>query len=155
MKAIVPLIGCLVALAVLAAGCTSTPPPATPTPTTVATTTVPTSIPTVVFTLGEKYLDNKYSFTSEKDVYKEQFRATNEPWGVEFTVNPTHEDPQYTWFEITLTQLDTGKVDTFGYGRTFSYEKHQMHPMYASGPYTVELKGNRVSVTVNIAKRKP
>jgi hypothetical protein len=30
-----------------------------------------------------------------------------------------------------------------------------VHPMYNSGPYKVEMKGNRVSVTVNIAKRNP
>jgi hypothetical protein len=107
--------------------------------------------------LGASYLSHPspYSFTSEKDLYTEQFRATNEPWGIEFTVNPTNEDPQYTWFEIKITQMDTGKTDTFGYGRTYDFEKHQMHPMYNSGPYKVEMKGNRVSVTVNIAKRNP
>ena len=82
------------------------------------------------FTLGASYLSRPtpYSFTSEKDIYTEQFRTTNEPWGIEFTVNPTNEDPQYTWFEMKVTQMDTGKTDTFGYGRTYDYEKSPVAP---------------------------
>jgi hypothetical protein len=157
MKAFIPLICCLSVALVLVAGCTGTQPPATPAPTTVPATSIPTATPTASFTLGDSYLSHPtpYSFTSENDVYLEQFRAMNEPWGIEFTVNPTNEDPQYTWFEMKVTQMDTGKTDTFGYGRTFPLEKHQLIPMYNGGPYNVEMRGNRVSVTVNIAKRKP
>lgn len=155
MKSLLPPIAFLLLLAVFSAGCASSPPPATPAPTTTAGGASPTPAGTVSFTLGEKYLDKKYSFTSDKQSFPEQFRATNDPWGIELTVNPTNEDPQYTWFKMTLTQMDTGKVDTFGYGREFGLEKHQLIPMYNSGPYKVEFTGNRVSVSVNIAKRNP
>jgi hypothetical protein len=156
MKNIVPLIVCLVIIGALSAGCTGTQNSATPAPTPVpAQAQPPTQTPS--FTLGASYLSHPspYSFTSEKDLYTEQFRVTNEPWGIEFAVNPTNEDPQYTWFEMKVTQTDTGKTETFGYGRTYDYEKHQVHPMYNSGPYKVEMKGNRVSVRVDIAKRNP
>ena len=156
MKNIVPLIVCLIIIGALTAGCTGTQNSATPAPTPVpAQISPPTQ--TASFTFGASYLSHPtpYSFTSEKDLYTEQFRATNEPWGIEFTVNPTNEDPQYTWFEMKVTQTDTGKTETFGYGRTYDYEKHQLHPMYNGGPYKIEMKGNRVSVKVNIAKRNP
>ncbi len=156
MKNIVPLIVGLIIIGALTAGCTGTQNIATPAPTPVPTQT-PTPTQTTSFTLGASYLSHPtpYSFTSEKDIYTEQFRTTSEPWGIEFTVNPTNEDPQYTWFEMKVTQMDTGKTDTFGYGRTYDYNKHQLHPMYNGGPYKIEMKGNRVSVTVNIAKRNP
>jgi hypothetical protein len=122
MKNIVPLIICLVLAGALTAGCTGTRNSATPVPTPVPTS-LPTPVQTPPITLGASYLSHPtpYSFTSEKDVYTESIRATNEPWGIEFTVNPTNEDPQYTWFEMTVTQMDTGKTDTFGYGRTHDF----------------------------------
>ncbi len=155
MKAFVPLALCLIIAGMLAAGCASNQNPATPVPTLIVPTTVLATQQQLSFTLGEKYLEKKYSFTSEKDQFTEPVRVTNEPWGIEFTVIPTNEDPQYTWFEIKVTQMDTGQTSTYGYGRTNSYEKHQLIPMYNGGPYTFEMKGNRVSVTVNIAKRNP
>jgi hypothetical protein len=157
MKAFVSLISCLIIVTVLAAGCTGTRTETIPTATTVPAAVPPTTTQTASFTLGETYLSRPtpYSFTSEKDIYTEQFRVTNEPWAIEFSVNPTHEDPQYTWFEMKVTQLDTGKTDTFGYGRTYGYEKYQLIPMYNGGPYKIEMKGNRVSVHVNVAKRNP
>jgi hypothetical protein len=157
MKNIVPLIAGLIILGALMAGCTGTQNVGTPAPTPVLTLS-PAPTPAPSFTLGESYLSRPtpYSFTSEKDPpYTEEFRATNEPWGIEFTVNPTNEDPQYTWFEMKVMQMDTGKTETFGYGRTFGLEKHQLHPMYNSGPYKIEMRGNRVSVKVNVAKRNP
>jgi len=157
MKNIIPLIVCLVIIGALTAGCTGTQDSATPVPTTGPATSLATPTQTTSFTLGDSYLSrpSPYSFTSEKDIYTESFRVTNDPWGIEFTVNPTNEDPQYTWFEMKVTQMDTGKTDTFGYGRTYDFEKHQLHPMYNGGPYQIEMKGNRVSVNVNIAKRNP
>jgi hypothetical protein len=155
MKAFVPLFACLILTAVLIAGCTQTASP--PAQTTSPGTGSAAATPSGSFTLGESYLSRPtpYSFTSEKDLFTEQFRATNEPWGVGFTVNPTNEDPQYTWFKIKFTQLDTGKTDTFGYGREFPYDKQQQYRMHNGGPYKVELTGNRVSVKVDIAKIKP
>ncbi len=157
MKAFVPLLTCLILATAFLAGCTGTQTATPPAQTAAPGVGSAAATPAVSFALGESYLSHPtpYSFTSEKDLYTEQFRATNEPWGIEFTVNPTNEDPQYTWFEMKVTQLDTGKTDTFGYGRTYGYEKHQLHRMYNSGPYKVEMTGNRVSVTVDIAKIKP
>ncbi|OPY37397.1 MAG: hypothetical protein A4E35_01313 [Methanoregula sp. PtaU1.Bin051] len=157
MKAFVPLLACMILITVLLAGCTGTQTATPPVQTTAAGSPTVAATPAESFELGASYLSHPtpYSFTSEKDLYTEQFRATNEPWGVEFTVNPTNEDPQYTWFKIKLTQMDTGKTDTFGYGREFAYDKYQLHRMYASGPYKVEMTGNRVSVRVDIAKIKP
>jgi uridine phosphorylase len=151
MNASAPLIACLILIALLAAGCTGSPAPSEPAP----ATAVASPAPTPSFTLGQKYLEKKYSFTSEKDTFFEQFRATNEPWGIELTVTPTNEDPQYTWFTITVTNIDTGHAETYGYGRTYGFEKYQLIPMHNGGPYTVTLKGNRVSVNVNIAQRSP
>jgi hypothetical protein len=147
----------LILAAALIAGCTQTPAPvATPVPTPVATPTVATTTPKATFSLAQEYLHKKYSFTSEKDSFPpEQFRVTNDPWAIDFTVNPMNADPQYTWFEITATNIDTGHSETFGYGRTYPLDKHQQYPMYNEGPYKFEMKGNRVSVDVVIAKRNP
>jgi hypothetical protein len=154
MKAFVSLIWVILLIGVLAAGCSGTQSTsATQTPTPVVTTISSTTLQQPSFTQGEKYLEKKYSFTSDKDLFKEQFRVTNEPWSIELTVNPTNEDPQYTWFEIKATNLDTGHTETYGYGRTNGFEKYQLIPMYNGGPYTFEMRGNRVSVNVNIAKR--
>jgi len=156
MKAFPVPVAVLILTMVLAAGCTTSLAPAAPVPTAAGSTASLTAVPSATAALGGKYLEKKYSFTSEKDTYTEPpFRVTNEPWGIELTVNPTNEDPQYTWFEITLTNLDTGLSETYGYGRTYGFEKYQFIPMHNSGPYTVELKGNRVSVNVNIAKIQP
>ena len=160
MKAFVPVIIVLLAAAALAAGCTGSQTAVTPVPTAeeTAATTVPTTTQTATFTLGETYLSHPtpYSFTSENDVYNEQFRVTQgQPWGIEFHVNPTNEDPQYTWFTLTVTNLDSGKTETYGYGREYALEKDQIYPMYGYGPYEIEMKGNRVSVKVNVAKRNP
>jgi hypothetical protein len=146
----------LVLGAALIAGCTQSPAPvATPVPTTVATP-VATPTPVTTFTLGQEYLHKKYSFPTEKTTFPaEQFRVTNEPWAIDLTVNPMSADPQAAWFEITATNLDTGRTETFGYGRTRSLEKHLQFPMYNDGPYKFDLKGNLVSVDVVIAKRNP
>lgn len=156
MKNFVSLITGLIVLGALIAGCTGTQNVAAPAPTAAPTMSIPPA-PTASFSMGASYLSHPtpYSFTSDKDIYTEQFRATNEPWGIEFTVNPTNEDPQYTWFEMKVTQTSTGKTETFGYGRTYDFEKHQLHKMYNGGPYKVEMKGNRVSVKVDIAKLNP
>lgn len=144
----------LVIAAVAIAGCTQSPAPA-PTQTPAETMPVVTAEPRVSFALGQEYLHKKYSFTSEKDVFTEQFRVTSDPWAVDFVVNPTSTDPQSTWFEVTVTNIDNGHSDTFGYGRTYPLEKHQQHAMYNEGPYKFEFRGNRVSVDVTVATRKP
>jgi hypothetical protein len=146
----------LVIAVAFTAGCTQSPAPvATPVPADTETPAVVTAEPKETLSLGQEYLHKKYSFTSENDVFTEQFRVTNDPWAVDFVVNPTNTDPQYTWFEVTLTNIDNGHTDTFGYGRTYPLEKHQQYPMYNEGPYKIEFKGNRVSVDVTVAKRNP
>jgi len=155
MKSFVPLILSLVIAGAFVAGCMGNQNAASPAPTPVATAPPTTAAPQPSFELGQKYLEKKYPFYSEKDVFTEQFRVTNDPWGIEFDVNPTNVDPQYTWFEMKVTNMDTGQTETVGYGRTYSLEKHQLHPMYNGGPYKFEMRGDRVNVNVNIAKRNP
>ncbi len=147
----------LVIAAALIAGCTQSSTPAeTPVPTIAETPDPVTAEPVTTISLGQEYLHKKYSFTSEKDVFPEQLRVTNDPWAIDITVNPTSTDSASTWFEITATNLDNSAFSqTVGYGRTHSYEKHQQFPMYNGGPYEFEMKGNLVSVDVIIAKRNP
>ena len=156
MKYSVPALFLLIIGAVIITGCTQGPAPAaTPAPAPDLQQPAATVTPRVTFTLGQEYLHKKYSFTSEKDLFTEQFRVTNDPWAIDIVVNPTNTDPQYTWFEITATNIDTGHAETYGYGRTYPLDRHQQFPMYNQGPYKFEMKGNRVSVDVTIAKRNP
>jgi hypothetical protein len=157
MKYSVLVLFLLVTGAVLIAGCTqSSAPAATPaSPTGAAPQATVTAEPKVTFSLGQEYLHKKYSFNSDKDVFTEQFRVSNDPWAIDITVNPMSTDAQLTWFEITATNIDNGHSQTFGYGRTNALDKHQQFPMYNEGPYKFEMKGNLVSVDVNIAKRNP
>jgi len=158
MKIAASLIICVLLAALVSAGCTGTQPAATPTPTTVVATTAtasPTPSQTVSFTMGDHYLKKSYSFQSESDVRTEQLRIDDPSWGVEYTILPLNDDPQYCWFTMTVSNVNTGRNETFGYGRTFSYDTHQQYPMYSPGAYVITLKGNRVKVDLNIAKRNP
>ncbi len=149
----------LIIAGVMIAGCTRELPdsaklqtsPVTPNATQVLKVTV--SQPS--FSFGDHYLQKSYSFQSEKDVYVEQVRVDNPSWGLVFDVLPLNDDPQYCWFEMNLTNIDTLQSDTYGYGRDNGFEKHQIYPMYNTGPYKIEMKGNRVKVDVTVAKRNP
>jgi hypothetical protein len=148
----------LVIAGVLLAGCTGTqaPPAPTPAPTTVPEVTTrpaPTSTPS--FTLGDHYLQKSYSLQSETDVRTEEFRVDNPSWGIGFKVLPLSDDLQSCWFEMTVTNTDTNRNETFGYGRDNSYELYQQFPMYTTGPYKLTIRGNRVKVDVTAAKRNP
>ena len=123
------------------------------TPTAIQVSTVTVSQPS--FSLGDHYLQKSYSFQSEKDVYVEQVRVDNPSWGIRFDVLPLNEDPQYCWFEMNVTNMDTRQSDNYGYGRDKGFEKHQQHPMYTTGPYKIEMKGNLVKVDITMAKRNP
>lgn len=149
------LAACILVIAgVVIAGCTQgTTTPSAPVSTQAAS--VATAIPQATFALGDHYLQKSYSFQSEKDVRTEQFRVDNPAWGIDLVVLPLNDDPQYCWFEMTVTNIDNGQTDTYGFGRTFSYEKHQQFPMYVTGPYKIDMKGNLVKVDVTAAKRKP
>jgi hypothetical protein len=155
MKTFVALILPLIVMGVLIAGCLGgqTTPATVPTP--VPGTLSPTATQTASFTLGDHYLQKKYSFQSEKDIRTEQIRVDNPSWGIEFTVIPLNENLQYCWFEMKVTNMNTGQTDTYGYGRENGYELNQRYAMHVTGPYTIEMRGNRVSVDVNIAKRNP
>jgi hypothetical protein len=105
--------------------------------------------------LGDHYLQKSYSFNSENDNFTEQFRIDDPSWGIVFTVLPLNDDPQYCWFEMTVTNLDSLKSQTYGFGRTYSYDTYQQYPMYTTGPYKIEMKGNLVKVDLDVAKRLP
>jgi hypothetical protein len=144
---------------VMIAGCTRELPDATKmqtslvTPTATQASTVAVKQPS--FSFGDQYLQKSYSFQSEKDLYVEQVRVDNPSWGIWFDVLPLNDDPQYCWFEMNVTNMDTQQSDIYGYGRDKGFEKHQQYPMYYTGLYKIEMKGNRVKVDFTVAKRNP
>ena len=148
----------LIIIGVAIAGCTQNQAPAvTPTPVpsgTPAAAATPV-VPQPSFSLGDHYLQKSYSFQSETDLYTEQFHVDNPSWGIDFNVLPLNDNLQYCWFQIKVTNMDNGQTDTYGYGRSYSYEKHQQFPMYTTGPYQIDMTGNRVKVDVTAAKRNP
>jgi len=147
----------LIIAGVAIAGCTQNQAPAvTPTPVPAGTAAAATTVvPQPSFSLGDHYLQKSYSFQSETDLYTEQFRVDNPSWGIDFNVLPLNDNLQYCWFQIKVTNIDNGQTDTYGYGRSYSYETHQQIPMYTTGPYKIEMTGNRVKVDVTAAKRNP
>ncbi|MDP3563997.1 MAG: hypothetical protein Q8R70_05860 [Methanoregula sp.] len=158
MKHSIFVILALVIAGVMVAGCTQSPaaPVATPAPTAVA---IPAATITAEakpsFSMGDHYLQKSYSFQSEKDVVTEQFRVDNPTWGINFDVLPLNENINYCWFEMTVTNVDTGHKEIYGYGRDNGFDLKNQIPMYTTGPYKIEMKGNRVKVDVTAAKRKP
>jgi hypothetical protein len=160
MKYYLAILLALIIAGVMIAGCTREQPDVAiriPTPL-VTPTAMQAAMVTVTepsFTLGDHYLQKSYSFQSEKDVYVEQVRVDNPSWGIVFDVLPLNDDPQYCWFEMKVTNMDTQQSDIYGYGRDKGFEKHQLYPMYITGPYKIEMKGNRVKVDVTLAKRNP
>jgi hypothetical protein len=159
MKICILVMLTLIVIVVISAGCTLRPGPATPalTPekTTVITQTTTTPSPQPSFSLSDHYLKKSYSFQSEKDVYIEQVRVDNASWGIGFDILPLTDNITDSWFTMKVTNRDTGQSDTYGYGRTNSFELHHLIPMYTTGPYEVEMKGYRVKVDVVLAKRNP
>jgi hypothetical protein len=159
MNKICVLILCaLVGAGILIAGCASTPPPqpvTTAVPTQVQPTATETPVQQPSFTLGDHYLQKSYTFSSENDVVTEQFYVDNPSWGIDFNITPLNDNVNYCWFTIDVTNVNNGQVDNYGYGRTFSFDLDQKIPMYRTGPYKIEMKGNRVKVVVTAAKRYP
>ena len=148
----------LILVGVMVGGCTTTtsaPPVITAVPTTVVTTPVTIPVHQPTFSIGDHYLQRSYVFQSENDVFTEQFRVDNPSWAIVFDVLPLNDDLQYCWFSVNVTNLDTMHTETYGYGRENGYDlKHQI-PMYNTGPYKLELRGNRVKVDFTAAKRNP
>jgi hypothetical protein len=159
MKHSVLVILALVIGGVMVAGCTqSNPVPvAIPTPTMVPTPVATTVEPQVrpSFAMGDHYLQKSITFQSEKEIVVEQFRVDNPSWGIEFDVLPLNDNTIYCWFEMKVTNIDTNQSETYGYGRDNGFELKNQIPMYTTGPYKLEMKGNRVKVDVTAAKRNP
>jgi hypothetical protein len=149
----------LIIAGVAITGCTQNQAPAvTPAPVPIGTpaaAAVTTIVPQPAFTLGDHYLQKSYSFQSEKDLYSEQFHVDNPSWGIDFNVLPLNDNLEYCWFQMNVTNMDNGQTDTYGYGRTYRLDTHQQIPMYTTGPYKIEMTGNRVKVDVTAAKRNP
>jgi hypothetical protein len=141
----------------LIAGCTSTQvPPLIPSPTAAPVTkAVATASPQPSFSMGDHYLQKSYSFQSENDTIYEEFHVDIPSWAIGFDVLPLNDNLRFCWFVLNVTNMNTGHTDTFGYGRDNSFELHQKYPMYTTGPYKIEMKGNRVKVDLIAAKRNP
>ncbi len=119
-------------------------------------TQIPTiPLPQPSFSMGDHYLKKTYAFPSEKQIYIEEIRVDTASWGIEFDVLPLTDNVIYSWFEMNVTNTDTGQTDTYGYGRTNGFELKHLIPMYNTGPYKIEMRGNRVKVDVAMAKRNP
>jgi hypothetical protein len=132
----------------------TTPEPTPVQPSEIAQTpTIPLSKPS--FSMSDHYLKKTYAFQSEKQIYTEEIRVDTVSWGIEFDVLPLTDDVVYSWFEMNVTNTDTGQSDIYGYGRTNGFELKHLIPMYNTGPYKIEMRGNRVKVNVAVAKRNP
>ncbi|HWS21083.1 MAG TPA: hypothetical protein VN227_00400 [Methanoregula sp.] len=132
----------------------TTPEPTPVQPSEIAQTpTIPLSKPS--FSMSDHYLKKTYAFQSEKQIYTEEIRVDTVSWGIEFDVLPLTDDVVYSWFEMNVTNTDTGQSDIYGYGRTNGFELKHLIPMYNTGPYKIEMRGNRVKVDVAVAKRNP
>ena len=134
-------------------------PGANPAPTPVLTSEV-TPTPTIPlpqpsFSLGDHYLMKSYAFQNEKQIYGEEIRVDTASWGIVFDVLPLTDNVIYSWFEMNVINTDTGQTDTYGYGRTNGFQLKHLIPMYNTGPYKIEMRGNRVKVDIAVAKRSP
>ncbi|MFA4877099.1 MAG: hypothetical protein WC586_06765 [Methanoregula sp.] len=149
----------LVILGVLLAGCTQSPLPTVTPSVTPVTTTIPANpAARPSFTLGDIYFNNPYGtlFRNETTVVEQSFIVDDPSWGIDLKVIPTNnESVKNSWFVIDVTNTNTKRTDSFGYGRNFSFIDQQMIPMYNQGPYKITMKGNQVKVWVTVAKRNP
>jgi len=160
MKYNIAVVLTLIFAGTLFAGCIQGLSPApTPEPTPVYTTEVTETatipVPHPSFSLSDVYLHKSYSFQSETQYFVEEIRVDNASWGIKFDVTPLTEDVIYSWFEMNVTNTDTGLTETFGYGRTNGFELKHLIPMYNAGPYKIEMRGNHVKIDVTMAKRNP
>ncbi|WP_321505598.1 hypothetical protein [uncultured Methanoregula sp.] len=160
MKSCGLVIVMLVLAGVLISGCTQSPiplvtPPATQVTTPVTTTTV-SQQPS--FTLGDVYFNEPYGyiFSNQTASIERSFIVDNPAWGIDLKVlSLNNESVNNSWFTMDVTNTNTKKTDSFGYGRNFSFTQKQMIPMYNQGPYKITMKGNEVKVWFTVAKRNP
>jgi len=151
-----PVVLLLLRVGILVAGCMFVQGGIiTAAPTQTPQTTAITPAPQPSFALGGHYLTRSLTFQSESQVDSESVRVDNPSWGIEFTVLALNENLQYCWFEMIVTNMDTGHSEIYGYGRDNGYELHRLIPMYSTGLYSIVMKGNRVKVDVDITKREP
>jgi hypothetical protein len=144
----------------ISAGCIQglvpgTTPPTTPEKTSEVTQNPTIPLPKPSFSMGDHYLKKTYAFQSEKQIYTEEIRVDTVSWGIEFDVLPLTDNVVYSWLEMNVNNNDTGQTDIYGYGRTNGFELKHLIPMYNTGPYKIEMRGNRVKVDVAVAKRNP
>jgi hypothetical protein len=144
---------------VVMCGCVQTEPAPTLSPTQVqtpeitATESVP--VPQSSFSTSDIYLSKSYTFVNETQNFSEEVRINNASWGIKFDVSPLTDNTIYSWFEMIVTNIQTGQAETYGYGRTNGFELHHLIPGYNAGLYKVEMRGYRVNVKVLFAKRNP
>ncbi len=144
--------------AAVSAGCLQglTPgatPPVSPVQTPEVTQIPTIPVPKPSFSMSDHYLKKTYAFQSEEQIIVEEIRVDNASWGIGFDVLPLTDNVIYSWFEMNVTNTDSGHTDIYGYGRTNGFELKHLIPMYNTGPYKIEMRGNRVKVDVVVAKR--
>nr|WP_319377060.1 hypothetical protein [uncultured Methanoregula sp.] len=150
----------LVLAGVFFTGCTQTPIPLSPQPTTTATSAATPTKQTYQpsFTLGDVYFDLPYGnvFSNETDSIERSFIVDNPSWGISLKVIPwNNQSLNSSWFTMNVTNTNTRKAESFGYGGRFPRIENQMIPMYNQGPYAITMKGDQVKVWVTVAKRNP
>lgn len=152
----------LVIVGVAVAGCTAGNPggqnvTSVPASTTgmVQETTNAAPVTQATLALGDHYLQKSYSFHNTNDTYTEQIRIADQSWALVYKVTPLSDDVQAGWFELTVTNVDSKKSQTFGYGRTFANDTYQQYPMYGQGSYEIAMKGNLTKIDLDIARRLP
>ncbi|MFA4860160.1 hypothetical protein [Methanoregula sp.] len=149
----------LVLAGVFIAGCTQSPLPLvtpTTTPVTAAATTTTASQPS--FSLGDVYFNEPYGyiFSNKTAGIERSFMVDNPAWGIDLKVlSLNNESLNNSWFTMDVTNTNSKKTDSFGYGGNFSFTEKQMIPMYNQGPYKITMKGNQVKVWFTVAKRNP
>jgi len=158
-KSVVPILLLIFAGAIIA-GCLQGITPGsnqviTPVQTSEITETPRIPVPQPSFSMGNHYLTKTYSFGSEKDLFVEEVRVDNPSWGIGFDVLPLTDNVIYSWFEMKIINVYTNQTEIFGYGRTNGFELRHLIPMYKTGLYKIEMRGNRVKVDVTVAKRNP
>jgi hypothetical protein len=65
------------------------------------------------------------------------------------------DDTAAGWFELTITNVDTKKSESYGYGKSYPSDTFQQYPMYGTGSYQIAMKGNLTKIDLDVAERRP
>lgn len=107
-----------------------------------------------------------------------EYLLTNPPLFIAMTIDPAREertkwiinrtasreeenitviqDKPQTWFEIKITNKDTGEVvKSDGYGGVYSSELRKSLTVSSGGKYLIEMNGNNVLVNITMKVREP